>query len=413
MRRIPDKAVSVIISVFSAFLLVGAGVLASSVAYLLPDDKIMMRSMVASLAMLLPFVVYYVFIGKRIAPRKRIVLRYNPAVLVFSAYFMSIAGNMILSLMGIDFPHEDVFGDDFTANLFIAFHAVVIAPLTEEFAFRKVLPIVLKPLGVHMSAVIASLMFAVLHEPSTFLHAFIFGLVFYYVASSVGIRASMVIHAALNLFSCIMVLLESVMPTYAFVVLSGIFVILIISIGIACTAFIIADLLRWRVKKSHEYFMRAALRRARTAAKHGEVPVGAVIVCDGKIIAGGRNRRETAKCALCHAEISAIQSASKKLSGWRLFMCDLYVTLEPCPMCAGAIVNSRIRNVYIGARDPKAGSFGSVVNFNDLPYNHKPQIYYGICEKECSGILSDFFAKLREKKKNNKLKSIQVNSDEQ
>lgn len=160
------------------------------------------------------------------------------------------------------------------------------------------------------------------------------------------------------------------------------------------------------MEKNHNYYMKAALRRAETAAKHGEIPVGAVIVHNGKIISGGRNRRETAKCALCHAEISAIEAACKKLSGWRLFMCDMYVTLEPCPMCAGAIINSRIKNLYIGTKDPKAGSFGSVINFNDLPYNHKPQLHYGICEKECSDILKNFFKDLRLKKKK------QVNSDE-
>ena len=157
--------------------------------------------------------------------------------------------------------------------------------------------------------------------------------------------------------------------------------------------------------------MKAAIRRAKTAAKYNEIPVGAVIVHKGKIISGGRNRRETAKCALCHAEISAIESACKKLSGWRLFECDMYVTLEPCPMCAGAIINSRIKNLYIGALDPKAGSFGSVINFNDLPYNHKPEITYGVCENECSELLKSFFRNLREKKKQLKNEK-QVNPDE-
>lgn len=145
--------------------------------------------------------------------------------------------------------------------------------------------------------------------------------------------------------------------------------------------------------------MKAALGRAATAAKNGEIPVGAVIVHNGRIISGGRNRREGARCALCHAEISAIESACRKLSGWRLFECDMYVTLEPCPMCAGAIINSRIKNLYIGAPDPKAGSFGSVINFNDLPYNHKPNLFFGICSSECSEILKKFFRELREKKK--------------
>ena len=146
---------------------------------------------------------------------------------------------------------------------------------------------------------------------------------------------------------------------------------------------------------NHEKFMRLALGRAKTAAKHGETPVGAVIVKDGKVIAGGRNRREYGKNALYHAEISAINAACKKLGGWRLHECDLYVTLEPCPMCAGAIIGARIRNVYYGAVDKKAGSFGSVVNLAELPYNHKPNVVGGILEKECADVLSDFFKELR------------------
>jgi len=155
-------------------------------------------------------------------------------------------------------------------------------------------------------------------------------------------------------------------------------------------------------EKNHEYYMRAALGRAKTAAKCGETPVGAVIVHKGKIIAGGRNRREYGKNALYHAELSAINSACKRLGGWRLHECDLYVTLEPCPMCAGAIINARIKNVYYGAPDNKAGSFGSVVNLADLPYNHKPNIVGGILMEECAGVLSDFFKELRKQKKDKK-----------
>lgn len=145
--------------------------------------------------------------------------------------------------------------------------------------------------------------------------------------------------------------------------------------------------------------MKQALKLAAESALEGEVPIGAVIVKDGEIIATGRNRREYGKNALYHAEIEAIDNACKALGGWRLWQCDLYVTLEPCPMCAGAIINSRIRNVYYGASDAKAGSFGSVIDFNTLPYNHKPNITGGILEAECRGILSDFFVQLRQKKK--------------
>lgn len=147
-------------------------------------------------------------------------------------------------------------------------------------------------------------------------------------------------------------------------------------------------------------FMEEALRLAKKSFDEGEVPVGAVVVKDGVIVGRGRNRRENGKNALLHAEISAIDEACRNLGGWRLWQCDMYVTLEPCPMCAGAIINSRIKKVTFGAYDKKAGSFGSVVDFNSLPYNHKPQIEGGIDEEECSNLLSLFFEQLREKRKN-------------
>lgn len=149
-----------------------------------------------------------------------------------------------------------------------------------------------------------------------------------------------------------------------------------------------------------EYFMRKALELAKESALEGEVPVGAVVVKDGEIVGTGRNRREIGKNALYHAELEAIDNACKRLGGWRLWQCDLFVTLEPCPMCAGAIINSRIKKVVFGARDSKAGSFGSVADFNELPYNHKPEIISGVLENECSEILSLFFAELRQRRKN-------------
>lgn len=151
-----------------------------------------------------------------------------------------------------------------------------------------------------------------------------------------------------------------------------------------------------------EDYMREALSLAKKAFELGEVPVGAVAVWEGKIVGRGMNLRETDKNALRHAEIMAIEEACKKLGGWRLWKCDLYVTLEPCPMCTGAIINSRIKRVVYGASDPKAGSCGSLVNLFDLPYNHKPEVTKGVLEDECSALLSEFFAKLREKRKNQK-----------
>ena len=146
-----------------------------------------------------------------------------------------------------------------------------------------------------------------------------------------------------------------------------------------------------------EKYMSEALLLAQKAAELGEVPVGAVIVHGSEIIGKGYNKRETCKNSLKHAEIEAINEACTFLGGWRLSECELYVTLEPCPMCAGAIINSRIKRVVYGARDAKAGAFGSVINLNSYPLNHKTEFCVGVCECECAGMLSDFFKMLREK----------------
>ena len=144
-----------------------------------------------------------------------------------------------------------------------------------------------------------------------------------------------------------------------------------------------------------EQFMDAALELARQAAEEGEVPVGCVIVRRGEIVGRGRNRRETDKTALGHAELEAISDACRNLGGWRLWDCTLYVTLEPCPMCAGAIVNARIPRVVYGASDAKNGACGSVCDLFSMDFNHHPTVEKGIREEECAALLSEFFAKLR------------------
>ena len=146
-------------------------------------------------------------------------------------------------------------------------------------------------------------------------------------------------------------------------------------------------------------FMNIAIEQAKIAASELEVPVGAVIVRNGEVVSVGRNRRETGKNALAHAELEAIDLACKKLGGWRLWECEMFVTLEPCPMCTGAIINSRLRRLVFGASDGKAGSCGSVINLFDLPYNHKPEVVPGFMAEECSALLTDFFARLRQTKK--------------
>lgn len=142
-------------------------------------------------------------------------------------------------------------------------------------------------------------------------------------------------------------------------------------------------------------FMQLALAEAKKAASEGEVPVGAVIVKDGVVIAKGRNHREQKQNALSHAEIEAINSACKALGSWRLDGCELYVTLEPCPMCTGAIINARIKTVIFGAFDKNAGCMDSVINLCDYPLGHKVEVYAGICEDECQQVLQEFFQKLR------------------
>ena len=149
-------------------------------------------------------------------------------------------------------------------------------------------------------------------------------------------------------------------------------------------------------------YMMEALNLAEEAAKLGETPIGCVIVREDRIVGRGYNRREIDRDALAHAELMAIKEACATLGGWRLIGCDLYVTLEPCPMCAGAIINARVERVFFGAYDPKAGSCGSVVNLFDLPYNHKPELLGGVLEEECAGKLKSFFSNLRARKNREK-----------
>ena len=156
-----------------------------------------------------------------------------------------------------------------------------------------------------------------------------------------------------------------------------------------------------------ERYMKEAIRQAKKARALEEVPIGCVIVCNGQIIARGYNRRNTDKNTLSHAELNAIKKASKKLGDWRLEGCTMYVTLEPCQMCAGAIVQSRMKKVVIATMNPKAGCAGSVLNLLQMAaFNHQVEIEKGVLEEECSTMLSDFFRELREKKKRKKQETV-------
>ena len=149
-----------------------------------------------------------------------------------------------------------------------------------------------------------------------------------------------------------------------------------------------------------EYFMKLALKEAQKAYNELEIPVGAIIVKDGKVIARAYNEKEKKNDSTKHAEILAIQKASKKLKSWRLYDCDMYVTLEPCPMCAGAIIQARIKKLYIGTMDEKTGACGSVLNLlEDYKFNHQVEVETGLLNNECEKILKDFFKDLRKKKR--------------
>lgn len=144
-----------------------------------------------------------------------------------------------------------------------------------------------------------------------------------------------------------------------------------------------------------EIFMRQALALAREAAAAGEVPVGCVVVREGVVVGRGRNRREETRSAASHAEMEAIAQANAALGSWRLDECELYVTLEPCPMCAGAIINSRISQLYFGAKEEKSGCCGSILNLFCEPFNHHPRVYGPLLEGECRALLTEFFQNLR------------------
>ena len=146
-----------------------------------------------------------------------------------------------------------------------------------------------------------------------------------------------------------------------------------------------------------ELFMREALELAQEAAAEGEVPVGCVITLGDRVVGRGRNRRETAKNALCHAEIEAIHEACSTLGGWRLWQCTMYVTLEPCPMCTGAIINARIPRLVYGAADERAGCCGTLTNLFELPFNHRPEVVSGVLAEESVALMQAFFRSLREK----------------
>ncbi len=150
--------------------------------------------------------------------------------------------------------------------------------------------------------------------------------------------------------------------------------------------------------------MQLALEQARLAADIEEVPVGAVVALNGEPIAMAHNTRETKKNATHHAELLAISRACEKLGGWRLWQCELFVTLEPCPMCSGAIINSRLRRVVYGAADPKAGCCGGLTNLFALPFNHHPIIEKGLCEEEAAALMQQFFERLRQKRQKKKWK---------
>ena len=162
------------------------------------------------------------------------------------------------------------------------------------------------------------------------------------------------------------------------------------------------------MKKDDKFYMQLAIEEAKKAEYLGEVPIGAVIVLDGEVIASAHNLRETTQSAITHAELLAIEKACQKIGSWRLEEAELYVTLEPCPMCSGAIILSRVERVIYGAKDPKAGCAGTLMNLlEDSRFNHQSEVVSGVLEEECGKMLSDFFRELRQRKKEEKKRKKQ------
>ncbi|MFK2827218.1 tRNA adenosine(34) deaminase TadA [Bacillus sp. B190/17] len=170
------------------------------------------------------------------------------------------------------------------------------------------------------------------------------------------------------------------------------------------------------MKKNNEFYMKCAIAEAKKAGDLGEVPIGAVVVLDGEIIAAAHNLRETTQNAITHAELLAIEKACETIGSWRLERAQLYVTLEPCPMCSGAIILSRIERVIYGAKDPKAGCVGTLMNLlEDSRFNHQSEVVSGVLEEECGQLLSDFFREIRERKKAEKQRmkeQLMIDSEE-
>ncbi|KMY55933.1 adenosine deaminase [Bacillus sp. FJAT-27231] len=168
------------------------------------------------------------------------------------------------------------------------------------------------------------------------------------------------------------------------------------------------------MKKNDEFYMKLAIEEAKKAESLGEVPIGAVVVLNGEVIASAYNLRETTQNAITHAELLAIEKACQKVGSWRLEEAELYVTLEPCPMCSGAIILSRIERVIYGAKDPKAGCAGTLMNLlEDSRFNHQSEVVSGVLEEECSNMLSNFFRELRKKKKEEKKRRKEQTAEEE
>ncbi|OCA89372.1 tRNA adenosine(34) deaminase TadA [Pseudobacillus wudalianchiensis] len=168
------------------------------------------------------------------------------------------------------------------------------------------------------------------------------------------------------------------------------------------------------MKKNDEFYMKLAIEEAKKAESLGEVPIGAVIVLNGEVIASAYNLRETTQNAITHAELLAIEKACQKVGSWRLEEAELYVTLEPCPMCSGAIILSRVERVIYGAKDPKAGCAGTLMNLlEDSRFNHQSEVVSGVLEEECGNMLSNFFRELRKKKKEEKKRMKEQTAEEE
>ena len=393
-----------------------------------PTAYYLISSIASFLSIVLPFS-FFLFFGKRklsdtVLVEKNGVL--NSVLLVFAGLAVSVLMNIPANLISQLLEGAGLNGDANTADLLaltpvqaltMFVSVVLVAPVTEEFAFRSVTTAVMRRWGDWPAVIFSALIFGMAHYsiqslPVVLMAGFVMALL--YVRTR-NIWVNIFVHMLNNLLATLPIALEGLVGTDAANIASNLLTYIVYGLGlIALVVLLIRNFTGHKVFRTpmqrgvpvrgkpynamknrafvpEEKFMREALSLAEEAFSAGEVPVGAVVVKDGKVIGRGRNRREEHQSVFGHAELEAMEQAAKVLGSWRLTGCTLYVTLEPCPMCAGATVNARVDRIVFGTEDEAMGACGTAVSVTSLKNAFKPELYRGLLCEECTAILRRFF----------------------